>query len=367
MWCCIAVDPANPTPPSPSPRELTEAKAWLERAENLGEPGAKFLHGQFLITGKLGEKERSRGEQMLLETGRQCQPFLTIVGNLFWNDQDNRAFYPADEADAKGLAFLRQGAESGSIEAMRQLGDAFFDGNHVPKDPRKALEWKLEAARRGSDAALFTEVGRFYRDVEYPQYRSGTEATRWYTQAVQKGDMRAWSEMGQMYRDGKVVAQDLPEAIKLFRRAAEADDDDSFAQGELGGMYEEGLGLPRDLFQAYFWFLLASHDQGDLDRRVPDMVADMPAAERVRIEAQALTWRKERAERGLPVSQYRLGKVYEKGLGVPPSLSQAYFWYLLAGDGNSEWWQAQCRLGTHLSPAERAEIEAQAAKWKPKK
>ena len=352
--------------PSPSAEELAEARSWLAKAERLGEPIAKFLRGQFLITGKLGVKNARQGEQLLREAVQQRPALCGMAGSLFWDEKDVRDSYAAAESDAKGLAFNRQGAELGDVDAMNRLGWAYFHGDHAPKDPGKALEWLLEAAKRGNDPSCFRMVGLFYRDVEYPQYQSGAEATRWFTLAAQKGDVLGWVQMAEMYRDGKVVPQDLPKAVELYTRAAEAPDDDWQAQLALGGMYQEGLGVPKDLQKACFWYVLSGQGQGDPPVELQNLelqgMAELPGAKRA-AEAKALAWRRGRAERGLPASQGRLGMMYEKGIGVPPSLAQAYFWYLLAGDDR---WSDRHRVGKQLSAGERARIESQASVWRPK-
>ena len=47
--------------------------------------------------------------------------------------------------------------------------------------------------------------------------------------------------------------------------------------------------------------------------------------------AEAARWFKAAAELGLTDSEVNLAVLYERGLGVPASLSEAYKWYSIAG------------------------------------
>ena len=65
-----------------------------------------------------------------------------------------------------------------------------------------------------------------------------------------------------MYREGRGVARDDEEALRLFRRAA--DQGHVVAQTNLGWMYEQGRGVRRDRLEAARWYRLAA-DQGHAD------------------------------------------------------------------------------------------------------
>jgi TPR repeat protein len=62
-----------------------------------------------------------------------------------------------------------------------------------------------------------------------------------------------------VYQDGQGAKQDLKEAVKLFRKAA--DQGNAKAQSVLGTMYTEGQGAKQDLKKAVKWFQRAA-DQG---------------------------------------------------------------------------------------------------------
>ena len=59
-----------------------------------------------------------------------------------------------------------------------------------------------------------------------------------------------------MYSSGRGVPQDLGEAVKWYRLAAEQGN--ATAQSNLGSMYYSGEGVPQDYVQAYMWVAVAA-------------------------------------------------------------------------------------------------------------
>jgi hypothetical protein len=130
-------------------------------------------------------------------------------------------------------------------------------------------------------------------DAAYAAYQHGDSAAvlQLAGPLAAKGDARAQSVLGLVYYRGRGLPQDLNEAVKWFRRAA--DQSDAAAQFYLGVMYSEGQGVPQDHAEAVKWYRLAA-DQGD---------------------AQA---------------QYNLGLVYANGETGQPDNVSAYVWFNLA-------------------------------------
>ena len=115
-----------------------------------------------------------------------------------------------------------------------------------------------------------------------------------------------WLAWGLAYDAGKGAPQDYVEALKWYRKAAEAGN--SWGMVDVGAMYEGGLGgLPKDY-------------------------------------GQAITWYRKAAEGGNPNAMIRLGVMYEKGVGVAKSLPLALQWYRKAADTGD----AEAKLGSRM-------------------
>ena len=77
------------------------------------------------------------------------------------------------------------------------------------------------------------------------------------------GDASAQNELGICYAKGKGVTEDLNEAIKWYRKAAEQGHAE--AQNKVGNYYFDGKGgLPQDYVEAVKWYKKAA-EQGEAD------------------------------------------------------------------------------------------------------
>jgi uncharacterized protein len=151
-----------------------------------------------------------------------------------------------------------------------------------------------------------------------------------------QGNAKAQALLGTMYENGEGLAQDLTEAVKWLRKAAEGGE--VTAQDYLGIFYATGdSGLQQDYSQAAKWYRKA-------------------------------------ADQGNPHAQNSLGSMYAQGEGVPQDYVQAYVWYNLAAEGFStsenerRKWAAFGRdlIASKLTPAQIAEAQKLAREWRPK-
>lgn len=137
------------------------------------------------------------------------------------------------------------------------------------------------------------------------------------------------------------------------------------AQLQLGELYKTGQGVEQDLGQARVWFrraanggnVLAMHRIGVMTARGDGGPADTQAA---------IAWFEQAANFGLVDSQYNLGAIYhpsENG-GAVQDAESAYYWYSLAarnGDEAAEPLAAGVAAG--LSDAERAAVDERVSRW----
>jgi len=155
-----------------------------------------------------------------------------------------------------------------------------------------------------------------------------------------RGDPKAQSTLGDLYRLGQGVPQDYAEAALWYRRAA--DQGYSDAQYNLGNLYEVGQGVPQDNAQAIQW-VRKSADQGNATAQglLGLMYEDGEGVPKD--EAQAIQWLRKGAENGDAYAQCILGHRYHDGKVVPQDYAQAALWYReAAAQGNGP---AQLSLG----------------------
>ena len=103
-----------------------------------------------------------------------------------------------------------------------------------------------------------------------------------------QGDKNAQFKLGNIYRYGKGIRQELSKAIIWYEKSAKQGHID--AQYNLGLLYDEGNGIPKNHLVAHKWYEQA-------------------------------------AKKGSIKAQFRLGKLYENGRGVIKDENSAYIWY----------------------------------------
>ncbi len=107
-------------------------------------------------------------------------------------------------------------------------------------------------------AVLFAGVAHADFEAGRAAYENGdyAAALREWQPLAQEGDVLAQLALGELYLQGKGVAQDFTTAAEWLTKAAEAGQ--PRAQGMLGGLHAAGLGVPQDFATAYFWMIVAA-------------------------------------------------------------------------------------------------------------
>ena len=215
-----------------SPDDSAEVRHWLDRAIALGEPHARFVLGKLLVTGKLGAPDVPGGERIFADLSRERPEYCWKVGEFYWKDVTEEM--PSPEASAKGLAYYRRAAELQDPRALNDLGFAYEQGWHVPKDPATARMYYTQGAGQGDGMCMLRLAEGFQEEHD------GPSALRWYQEAAAHGETGGLEGMGGLYRKGKDVPRNLAKAAALFRAAGEQGHPGS--QQALGEMVREGRG-----------------------------------------------------------------------------------------------------------------------------
>ena len=240
------------------------------------------------------------------------------------------------------------------------LLDTPGSGQHNVLDPEAALP-HCEAAHRD-----YPEVGRFMAQLARCHWRLGNYRASFELsqRATDAGFTRGQVALGNHYRDGLGVEQDLRRAFELHAAAAEKGDpeaqhsvarllqngdgveqDDAaavdpltrsakygfhWAQYSLGRVYREGRGLLAEPTQALFWFRESAEQNngfahleiGRMALSGAGMAPDARAAERSLLRA---------AEVEVAEAYLELGLLYRDGAaGVPADLEKAVDYLTLA-------------------------------------
>ncbi len=180
--------------------------------------------------------------------------------------------------------------------------------------------------------------------------------------AARQGDPDAQARVGRMFHRGEGVTRDLAEALRWYRRAADAGNPDG-AYG-LGVLYagdpedtavfrEKGNRLSRDALA----MLGIESPQPSVTGTGPD-------------PAGAARWFRRAARQGHAMAQFRLGLAYLTGSGLPRDPEEAYFWLGLAvrhleGADRKAAQAAWEDAGRELSAFRRDETRRRIRTWRP--
>jgi TPR repeat protein len=160
---------------------------------------------------------------------------------------------------------------------------------------------------------------------------------------------------------GEEVAQDLAEAMKWFRRAAD--------QGHREAQYSlsfllENYGVPKNPAEVVKWLRKAA-DQGH-PLAQENLAVKYYHGEGVEKDfAEAAKWFGKAADQGNEGSQLMLGKMYSKGEGVPQNNILAHKWLSLSAAHPLSSYAEEVRdnVAAAMTPAQLAEAQRLVREW----
>lgn len=120
----------------------------------------------------------------------------------------------------------------------------------VPTDERAAFVWFRAAAERGDPRAWY-ELGQLLARGRYFEVNA-VDAARCWKRAAQMGDNTGKSALGLCYIRGFGVKQDLEKGVEIVRQVADVHNDVT-AMKNLAWIFRYGKGVPKDLQEAEYW------------------------------------------------------------------------------------------------------------------
>lgn len=343
-------------------REEWSFKHDLERVRKLAKPLAAkgSIYGQYAL-GWLSD-DNGRRRQAIARAAEQGVA-LAMVHHAEFLEENPAA--PGDESEAR--AWLQKAVALGEPRAKASLGELLIKGAGGPKDVAGGERLLTEAARALPGYNLL--VGTTYLGLagkELPKEIAQERGMGYLRRGAALGDANAMTQLGFEHLFGKgAVAKSEKEAVWWFSQAAAKDS--VYGMTTLAGILRYGRGeVAANPVSSARWFRRAAElgsESGVIQLAQMTMLGegvpkDLPGG---------LATLKGLADKGSGYAQVELGKMYEMGEGVPENLPEAYFWFVVAAardDIEGTVWRDA--LAPKLMAEQRAEIEARAARWKPK-
>jgi TPR repeat protein len=288
--------------------------------------------------------DRTVAEQLDLPQASQAQIYFVIPGGggdllgLRRGDVIRRLNGRAVETESQLLEALinLDLGERVQMEIIRDKKALTFQGSfETPISVEVSINRIRDQAMHG-DAAAQTVYAHIF-DTGDGVKQDLAEAAKWYRKAAEQGDAWAQNNLGVQYKHGQGVKKDDAAAVKWFRKAA--DQGYGVAQKNLGVMYEGGRGVNKDEAEAVKWYRKAA-DQRDSGGQVNLGVMYEDGRGVKKDEAEAASWYRKAAEQGDAVGQINLGFLYEEGRGVNKDEAEAAKWFRKAaeqGDGDGQY------------------------------
>ncbi len=220
-------------------------------------------------------------------------------------------------------AYYKQAAINGHVDARFHLGCLYYHGIGDKPDYESAYLWLSRSAKKGHSEAEYY-LGLMYYNGEGVE-QNLAEAANWFRKAAEHGHAVAQFRFGKCLKNGKGVTRDTAEAVKWYLQAAEQGNAD--AQYEIGIMFFCGNGVSRDPKKGTDWVIKAAR-LGNVNAQhcLGDWYANWDDMENITLPrdyVESFKWHKKAAEQGDELSQYRLGEMYYKGLGVAQNYAEA--------------------------------------------
>ena len=118
----------------------------------------------------------------------------------------------------EAIVIWRNLADDNYHNAQYSLGVAYFNGEGVAQDLKKAIDWFELAAIGGNVQAMFNMGSAYYQGNGTNQ--DYTKAVEWWQKAAALEQRSAQYNLGLAYYFGKGVEQDLSRAAESLRQAA---------------------------------------------------------------------------------------------------------------------------------------------------
>ena len=157
------------------------------------------------------------------------------------------------EDKEKAIELYQLAADQNNISANLNLGVMYYKGDSVPRNYQTALEY-FQKVPLDQNPVVSRYLGDIY--LNNASLRDYDKALKYYELSAKQKDLSAYFSLGEMYRKGLGVDQDMAQAITYYKYAASQNY--SSAQYMLGIIYANGEGVSKDVYKAYAWFHLAA-------------------------------------------------------------------------------------------------------------
>ncbi|KAF9134816.1 hypothetical protein BGW39_005726 [Mortierella sp. 14UC] len=177
----------------------------------------------------------------------------------------NPEYHPSSKDRPSSLLREPQLASGGSSVNRNSSSSGHSNNNNnkqpkeLPRLPHGQAEDITDIFTRAilGDASAQISIAELYKDgEEVPQDHE--RAMEWYMKAAEQGDPTAQWNVGSLYNHGLGVSEDFLKAMAWYRRAARQGC--AMAHYSIARLYEYGQGVPKDEAKSLEWYFRAAEN-----------------------------------------------------------------------------------------------------------
>jgi len=286
-------------------QNLTDAVRWYEAAARLDMVEAMVRLGDIYLTGRSSRDRalRRASQQGVVEAGHPWQKHASVARDL-----------------ARATYWNSRAAEAGSAKAQATLGFQYVKALGVDLDVAEARKWFEASAEQGNVSGQLG-LGLLLAGRALGEANIST-ATFWFEKAVAQGNNEAKLALAQLLLDRNRPEAECARAAELL--LALATEGNTQVMFQLGEMYRLGRGVKQDLAAAETWLRRAcSRDYVPALWPLARLLSEQLSQPDYDYAAVIL---RKGAELGDVHCQLALGEFYAHGKGVPEDPKEAAAW-----------------------------------------
>ena len=237
-------------------QKIIEDSVKIFTAEEKQDPFGLFLLGILLENAGWDEPPNCKYIFELCSNGRLSKAAIYLVGLL---DEDEQEYHQ------EAFKWYEKGANLGNPYAQGALANLYEGDEGVQQDLSKARDWRLKALggfeRLGSkgDFVAMTVIASYYANGVEGIPVNTSEALKWYKRALPIAEKREDTDSQQEILLGLYeIYSKHPEWKDIKRLESEAQSDDVAAMQAIGDLYLKGDTCPQDLNEACKWYKKAA-------------------------------------------------------------------------------------------------------------
>lgn len=240
------------------PKDTTAARHWLKKAVAQGHEEAVTALVKLMFS-EGGAEAQKELEDAAAKGDRQAKALLGALylrGLQTGKATEGDVSFEIKKDIEKGVKFTREAAEEGDVYAMGNMGELYWVGLVVGRDPSEAIKWWKRAAAAGGKVNQTTLAIAL---MQSSQENEREEGLRWLEKSAATGNTEAQCMLGSFYLNGRNVKKDTQYGLSLIITAAKAEN--KGAQKMLVLLYYYGYdGMSPNYDEAREWAEIAVSD-----------------------------------------------------------------------------------------------------------